>query len=106
MKLLLDACIPVDFRHALAPAAVETARYAGLSRLSNGRLISAMAGRFDVLITVDTALVRQQPLGSLSVAVIVLRVKSNRLQDLWPLAPRVLAAVATVKPGDVIEVSA
>ena len=49
MRVLLDACVPEDLRHHIFGHDVETARYAGLSHLSNGALLSAMAGRFDVL---------------------------------------------------------
>ena len=53
MRILLDACMPQDFRHALKNFDVVTARYAGLATLSNGALLAAMAGKFDVLVTTD-----------------------------------------------------
>ena len=41
MRILLDACVPEGLRHDLAAAGTaETARYAGLSLLSNGALLA------------------------------------------------------------------
>jgi hypothetical protein len=39
------------------------------------------------------------------VAVVVLVAATNRLADLLPLAPSALAALAAIKPGDVLEVT-
>ena len=41
-----------------------------------------------------------------AVAVVVVVAASNRLADLVPLAPSALAALATIRPGDVVEVDA
>jgi len=38
--------------------------------------------------------------------VIVLRARSNQLSDLRPLVPEILAALATLQPGDVTTVIA
>jgi hypothetical protein len=40
------------------------------------------------------------------VAVVVLVAPTNRLADLTPLAPSTLTALATIKPGDVVEIDA
>jgi predicted nuclease of predicted toxin-antitoxin system len=74
MRILLDACIPERLRHDLVAAGtVETARFAALSHLSNGALITAMVDRFDVLITIDTNLQYQQNLTDRPIAVVILR---------------------------------
>jgi predicted nuclease of predicted toxin-antitoxin system len=103
MRILLDACIPVVFRHDVAPAGqVETAKFARLDHLSNGRLLAAMASRFDVLITVDTSIPQQNNLIGRSVAVIVLRVPSNDVEDLRLLVPALLAALKTISPATAV----
>jgi predicted nuclease of predicted toxin-antitoxin system len=105
MRILLDACLPERLRHDLASAGtVETARFAGLSHLSNGALIAAMAGRFDVLVTIDANLQYQQNLSIRSVAVVVVRSKSNDIGFLRPLMPAVISALVSIEPGTVIEV--
>jgi hypothetical protein len=43
----------------------------------------------------------QQNLNIFSIAVVVLRAKTNRLADLRPLVPKLLAAIESTAPGDV-----
>jgi hypothetical protein len=54
----------------------------------------------------DGSMSSQQNLARFHIALIALRAKSNRLEDTSPLMPQVLAAVASVKPGQVSVVSA
>jgi hypothetical protein len=61
-------------------------------------LLVLASERFDVFVTVDRNLAFQQNL-SARLAVIVLRVRSNRLADLKPLVPRLLDAIASAKRG-------
>jgi predicted nuclease of predicted toxin-antitoxin system len=105
VHILLDECVPVAFRHDLAGAGqVVSARFAGLDHLSNGMLLDAMAGRFDVLVTVDTNIGFQQVITGRPVAVLVVRVPSNALVHLKPRTLEVLAALKTIKPGTVVEI--
>jgi len=64
-----------------------------------------MAGRFDALVTVDKSMRFQQRLHDRPVFVILLRANSNRLIDLLPLVPALLAALDDVKPGEVREIT-
>jgi hypothetical protein len=48
---------------------------------------------------VDRNLSFQQNLISYSIAVIVLRAKTNRLVDLKPLTPKLLMAMESARPG-------
>ena len=79
----------------------------GWSGKKNGQLLGLMAGQgFEVLLTVDQSLRHQQNLQAAEIAVLVLVAASNRLADLVPLAPSVLTALAAVKPGDLVEITA
>ena len=101
----MDECLPVDFRYELAQGGhVETASFAGLSHVSNGVLLDVMTGRFDVLITVDSGLRYQQSIAARPIAVIVLRAPTNTIEDLRPLVPAILSALATVQPGSLVEI--
>ena len=105
MRILLDECLSVDFRLDLVRGGhVETASFAGLNNVSNGALLDAMAGRFDVLITVDRGLCHQQSIAARPVAVVVLRAPTNAIEDLLPLVPAVLSALGAIKPGSIIEI--
>ena len=54
MKILLDECLPVDFRNSLPTHDAHTVQWAGLKGKKNGELLRAaeVAGD-DVLLTVD-----------------------------------------------------
>jgi len=78
----------------------------GWSGKKNGELLQLMAGQgFEVFMTVDQNLRYQQNLHGAGIAVVVLVAASNRLADLVPLIPSALAALAIVKPGDVVEIT-
>ncbi len=83
---------------------VRTVRRMNWLGLSNGRLLDAAAD-FDLFITVDKNLVNQQHLAGRRLAVIVLRVRSNKIEDISPLVPQVMALLADLKPGTVTVVS-
>ena len=103
MRILLDECLPVDFLHDLALGGhIETASFAGLAGVSNGALLDAMNGRFDVLITIDGGIRYQQSIAARSVAVMVLRAPTNAIDDIRPLVPAIWAALSSVKPGTVV----
>ena len=52
MRVLLDECLPVDFRHSIPGHEVHTAQWAGLKSKTNGELLQAaeLAG-YEVLLT-------------------------------------------------------
>jgi len=77
----------------------------GWANLDDGPLLDAMAKRFDVLVTVDKSLPKQQRIDNRPLAVIVLRAKTNRLADLLPHVPRLRAVIENVRPGQVFEIS-
>jgi len=59
-----------------------------------------------VFVTMDQNLPHQQNLAAIGMAVVLVRAKSNRLVDLRPLVPAILAAVAVVRAGEVRRVGA
>ena len=71
----------------------------GWITIANGRLLALASQRFDAFVTVDRNLSFQQNLPSFSIAVIVLRAKTNRLADLRPLLPDLLVAIDAAPPG-------
>jgi predicted nuclease of predicted toxin-antitoxin system len=105
MRILLDACVPRGLRDRLSGHEVRTAHEMGWGDLNNGALLAAIAGRFDALVTVDKHLPRQQRIEGRPFGIVVLRARSNRLADLLPLIPGLLAALPSLRPGGVLEVS-
>ena len=55
---------------------------------------------FDALITMDQNLRFQQNLRGRHIRIVVIRARSNKLTDLSPIAPKVLAALAEMVPGE------
>jgi hypothetical protein len=105
MRILLDECVDQRLRLEFVDHECLTTAYAGLAGLKNGALLSAAeeAG-FDVIVTTDQEIPFQQDFGNRRVAVIVLCATTNRLADLKPLLPDVMAALATIEAGRVVRV--
>jgi hypothetical protein len=61
---------------------------------------------FDTLVTMDQNLQSQQDLSAATLGVVVLQARSNRLVDLLPLVPDILATVEGIQPGELRRVSA
>jgi hypothetical protein len=76
----------------------------GWASKRNGELLALALCRFTFL-TADRNLFHQQDLSSFDIAVVVLVARTNRLDDLRPLVPRVLEMLSTVKPGAVTKIT-
>ena len=105
MRVLLDACVPKGLRRSLIGHEVRTAPEMGWGDLDNGDLLDAMKDLFDALVTVDRRLPQQQRITGRPLGIVVLRAKSNRLSDLLPLVPGLLAALSNLEAGVVKEVA-
>ena len=105
MRLLIDECIDERLRLLFPGHDCQTARFANLAGLKNGRLLEAAeADGFDVLITVDQNIPEQQNLAGRKIALVILRGPTNRLRDLVPLAPAALSALRSIAPGDIVRI--
>jgi predicted nuclease of predicted toxin-antitoxin system len=105
MKILLDECLPVDFRLSFPTHDAQTVQWAGLKGEKNGELLrAAEAAGFDILLTVDQGIPYQQDLAKRKLAVIVIRARTNQLEDLLPLVEDVSRALDAIHPGQVIGV--
>jgi len=106
VRVLLDECVDWRLSRTLTGHEVRSARQMGWSAIKNGELLGLASERFDAFVTVDRNLAFQQNVRSLSIAVIVLHAKTNRLADLLPLVPNLLTAIGSAKPGVVTTVDA
>ncbi|HEX8178406.1 MAG TPA: DUF5615 family PIN-like protein [Pyrinomonadaceae bacterium] len=104
MRVLLDECVTRYLKRDLTAHEVLTVEEAGFKGLKNGRLLQAAAGQYEVLLTVDQNLQYQQNLQTSTLAIIVLKAKRSTYPMLKPLLPQVLAALNTIKPGEVLTV--
>jgi hypothetical protein len=100
MKILLDECVDWRLSRDLQGHEVKTARQMGWATVKNGELLVLASETFDVFVTVERKLPSQQNLNVLATAVGVLRARTNRLSDLRPLVPSLLAALPHAKRGE------
>ena len=105
MRVLLDACVPKRLGKELAGHQVRTVPEMDWADLDDGPLLDVMTGHFDILVTVDKSLPKQQSLRTRPFAVIVLRAKTNRLADLLPLIPALDGVLEEICPGEVRELT-
>lgn len=106
MRLLLDECVDQRLRQHFPGHECQTAAYAHLAGLKNGALLAAAeAAGFTVLITTDQHIPDQQDLTGRDLAIVILRAPTNRLADLTPLVPAILAALDTLTPGQVVRIA-
>jgi hypothetical protein len=99
VKLLLDECIDRRLAKDLEGHDIRTVPQMGWAGIKNGALLTLAERDFDVFITVDRNLSFQQNLPKFNIAVLVLHASSNRLDDLKPLAPMILATLPTLTKG-------
>jgi hypothetical protein len=71
----------------------------GWTGLQNGALLSNASKKFEVFLTVDGNLSKQQPLAAYAIAVVVLRAPSNDITMLAKLVPSLLEGLIAVQPG-------
>jgi hypothetical protein len=71
----------------------------------NGDLLRAAEREFDVFVTVDQSLARQQNFSGLKLAVIVLAARTNEIDALRPLMPRLRQIVRRAKPGRIVRLA-
>jgi hypothetical protein len=106
MRILLDECVPRPLRRELPGHDVRTVPEMGWAGKRNGELLPLItAHNFAVFLTTDQNLRYQQNLRAAGIAVLVLVARTNRLGDLAPLMPTARATLATIQPGDLVEVS-
>ena len=106
MKLLIDECIDRKLAREFVGYEVKTVPQMGWAGTKNGKLLALAAAEFDIFITVDRNLSFQQNLPEFDIAVIVLQASSNRLADLKPLIPKILAILSTAIKGQATVISA
>ena len=83
-----------------------TVQRRGWASIKNGALLALAAGEFDVLLTADKGMEYQQNLATLPLAILVLVARSNRIEDLAPAVPSILAALAELAPRTLRKVAA
>jgi predicted nuclease of predicted toxin-antitoxin system len=104
MKVLIDENLPRKLAGHLKGHECRTVTECGWAGKTNGELLSLAEPLFDVLLTLDKNIPYQQDLQSGRIAILIVRARSNRIQDLLPVIPDCLATLECVRPGQVVRV--
>jgi len=98
MRVLLDQCTPAPIREYLTNHLVTTAHEQGWGALLNGNLIKAAEeGGFDVLLTADSHMMKEQNPKRTRLAIVVLN--TNHWKSILASINSVVVAVDNAKPG-------
>jgi hypothetical protein len=106
VRILLDENLDWRLEKFLPGHEVKSVPRIGWAGLKNGKLLARTQKEFDVLITMDGSMASQQNISKLSLAIVTLHARSNRLADTSPLMSKVLAVLPTLKAGRVVKISA
>jgi len=106
MRILLDENLLRKLAAHLSVHQCRSVAESGWSGKRNGELLALADPMFDVLLTLDKSLPYQQSLQSGRIAVLIVRARSNRNQDLLPVIPDCLAALESIQPRQVVRVGA
>ena len=104
MRILIDECVHIGVKRAFSGHLVKTVNEMGWRSSKDGPLFMFAQDEFDVFVTIDRNLERQQNLAKLKMGIIVVRVPSNEIAYFEPLFEQLKAAAETVRPGQVIYV--
>ena len=105
MRLLIDECVDERLRLLFPGYECQTARFANLAGLKNGRLIEAAeAAGFDVLITVDQSIPDQLNMAGRSICLVILCGRTKRLRELEAIVPSALSALSSIQLGEVVRI--
>src|SRR5690349_956244 len=105
MRILLDECLPRRLKAHLAGNACRTIPEAGWRANGMASCWSWRKGATTCSSRSTRGVGDQQNLRGRGIAIVILRARSNRLEDLLERVPACLAAMERFRPGEVILVS-
>lgn len=106
MRILLDESVPGRLGSLLIGHESVSVQQRGWSSIKNGALLALAAVEFDVLLTADKGMEYQQNLAMLPVAILIVLARSNRLEDMAPAVPGILAALEDFSPRTLRKIAA
>jgi len=104
MRILIDECLNWRICRALTGHYSSSVQKMGWGGIENGALLALAEKEFDVFLTGDRNLNFQQDVAQCKIAVVVLHAASTQLHQTLPLIPKVLSALPSIKPGQVLDI--
>ena len=106
MRILLDESVPEKLGKLLVGHTCSTVQRQGWASIKNGELLALAKDQFDLLLTADKGMEYQQNQDTLPVEILVVRARSNRLEDLARAVPAILTALDKIPPRGFLKVAA
>jgi len=105
LKLILDHNIDWRLKKHLIGHDVKTVQELGWSDVMNGELLTLIedAG-FQVFLTADSNIKKQQNMDGRKIGIVVLRVHNNRLATHRVMVNEMFSAINSIEPANVIEI--
>ena len=100
MKILLDECVDRRLARDLVGHLITTVPKMGWAGIKNGALLALGEKEFDAFVTVDRQIAVEQDLREFKIPVILLRARTNRLEDIRPLAAELLEKLPRATAGE------
>jgi hypothetical protein len=102
MRILFDENTPYSLARELSGHECSSVNRLGWKGTKNGALLTrAEDAGFELLITMDDDIEPEQNMAGRRIAILVLKLKKQGKQATRALAPRVLAALPTIQPGEI-----
>ncbi len=98
MRILIDGCVHSGVKAAFRGHAVRTVAETQWRSAKDGSLLSFAETQFDVFVTIDRKLEKQNTLTTFRLGFVVIRVPSSTLDSYLPIFPQLCEAAETVGP--------
>jgi len=100
MRILVDECVDWRILRDLTDHEAKTVKQLGWEHIEDEALLTLAASQFDVFLTVDKDLPREQNTASFDIAVVVLRGRTTRLVDLRELLAPLHEVLRNARPRE------
>jgi len=105
MKVILDECLPKRLIYELPGHEVVTVPMAGWAGIKNGELLRKIDGHYDAFLTVDALVARPEIVETLRFRVLILKARSNKIEDLRQLISKILTGLSEAKLGTITTIA-
>jgi len=104
MRILIDECLNWRLSRAITGHYSTSVQKMGWHGIKNSDLLAMAEKEFDVFLTGDRNLTHQQDVTKYEISVVVLHTTSTQLHQTLPLIPKLLLALPSLKPGQVLHI--
>ena len=104
MRILLDENLDWRLGRSLPGHDVQSVSLIGWAGTKNGALLARAASRFEVLVTMDSAMAREHDFSHVAIVVVALRARTNRLADTAPQMTQLLVLLPTLRRGQFVAI--